>query len=47
MRSATSTTEVAIGDGTRGVAYRVLTTALGEGRGAVQVGVDMTCPARC
>ncbi|OZM79011.1 HAMP domain-containing sensor histidine kinase [Pseudonocardia sp. MH-G8] len=41
QRGATSTTEVAVADGTGGVAYRVLTTALGEGRGAVQVGVDI------
>jgi two-component system, OmpR family, sensor histidine kinase MprB len=41
VRGATSTTEVAIGDDTRAVAYRVLTTALGEGRGAVQVGIDI------
>jgi two-component system sensor histidine kinase MprB len=41
VRGATSTTEVAIGDDTRVVAYRVLTTTLGEGRGAVQVGIDI------
>ncbi|HLU55704.1 MAG TPA: HAMP domain-containing sensor histidine kinase [Pseudonocardia sp.] len=40
-RGATSTTEVAVGDETSGVAYRVLSTALGEGRGALQVGIDI------
>ncbi len=46
VRGATSTTEVAIGDDTRFVAYRVLTTALGEGRGAVQVGIDIDLSRR-
>jgi two-component system sensor histidine kinase MprB len=46
VRGATSTTEVAIGDDTRVAAYRVLTTALGEGRGAVQVGIDIDLSRR-
>ena len=41
VRGATSTTEVAVGDASHVVAYRVLTTALGGGRGAVQVGIDI------
>ncbi|GAA0896860.1 HAMP domain-containing sensor histidine kinase [Pseudonocardia zijingensis] len=40
-RGATSTTELAIGNEDYGAAYRVLTTALGEGRGALQVAVDV------
>ena len=41
VRGATSTTEVAVGDDTHIGVYRVRTTALGEGRGAVQVGIDI------
>jgi two-component system sensor histidine kinase MprB len=41
VRGATSTSEVAVGDETHVGVYRVRTTALGEGRGAVQVGIDI------
>jgi two-component system sensor histidine kinase MprB len=41
VRGTTSTTEVAVGDASQVTAYRVLTTALGGGRGAVQVAIDI------
>jgi two-component system, OmpR family, sensor histidine kinase MprB len=41
---ATVTSEVAVGDRAGGVAYRVLTTSVGGGRGAVQVGIDVHVP---
>jgi two-component system, OmpR family, sensor histidine kinase MprB len=41
---ATSTSDVVVGDRLEDGAYRVLTTAVGGGRGAVQVGIDIHVP---
>lgn len=41
---ATTTSDLAVGTRADAVAYRVVTTAVGGGRGAVQVGIDLHVP---